>query len=293
MRLIFFSACIIIHAGSIPAPGHALKTSLSAWIRNLFRPQYGFNAQPGGLYSFKMRKNHEPFWIHRLKSRLNSWYVRRFIEPQFDAVGKGLSIHRPGQLEIFGDGIRLGKHVHIINSRHNNVSLSCWKSRQNSGKIDIGDYVLISPGVSIASESSIIIEDNVMLAANVYISDSDWHGIYNRTRPFRCSAPVHIKNNAWLGTRSVVGKGITIGVNSVVAAGAVVTQDVPDNCIVGGNPARIIKQINPKRRMLTREYLFSTATDYDENQALLQRYLLDNNSTARWIKSILKPDQTM
>ena len=65
-----------------------------------------------------------------------------------------------------------------------------------------------------------------MFAANVYISDSDWHGIYNRIRPFRCTKPVVLENNVWLGERVIVNKGVTIGENSVIGAGAVVTRDV-------------------------------------------------------------------
>lgn len=55
--------------------------------------------------------------------------------------------------------------------------------------------------------------------------------------------PVTIGNNVWIGGRAVINPGVTIGDNVVVASGAVVTKDVPDNVVVGGNPARIIKKL--------------------------------------------------
>ncbi len=91
----------------------------------------------------------------------------------------------------------------------------------------------------------------------------------------------------------MIGKGITIGENAVVAAGSVVVEDVPDNTIVGGNPARAIKAINPKRRMLTREFLFNGHEKSDDfyvkNQRLLHRYLFHNNTLFNWLKTRIRP----
>ena len=56
-------------------------------------------------------------------------------------------------------------------------------------------------------------------------------------------APIHIGNNVWIGASVVITKGVTIGDNAVIAAGAVVTKDVPANVVVGGVPAKIIKQL--------------------------------------------------
>src|SRR5690606_37267877 len=106
------------------------------------------------------------------------------------------------------------------------------------------------------------IDSNCMIGAESYISDSDWHGVYNRTRPFRCSSPIHLKKNVWLGYRCIICKGVTIGENSIIGAGSVVTGDIPDNVIAAGNPAKVVKAINPNRRMLTREFLFSSDVDY-------------------------------
>ena len=89
----------------------------------------------------------------------------------------------------------------------------------------------------------ISIGENVIIAPEVIIRDSDQHQIIDlegEKKPL--SAPIIIGDHVWIGTRVVVLKGVTIGSNVVVAAGALVTRDVPDNCLVAGVPARIIKR---------------------------------------------------
>ena len=239
-----------------------------------------------------MRRNNTPYFIKRFSNAINRFYVQRFIKPQFDSVGEGLEIAHPRNLVIFGRNIHLGKYAQIIAAPDNYIRFTTWPSKQQSGEIKIGDYCLISPGVRISAAQSIHIGDNVMFAANVYVSDSDWHGIYNRIRPFRCTKPVTIENNVWLGESVIVNKGVTIGENSVVGAGSVVTKNIPANSIAAGNPARVIKTINPDRRMLKRELLFQNPEHYFYNQDQLDRYMLGKNSVWNWLRSLLKPNQT-
>lgn len=239
-----------------------------------------------------MRRNNTPYFIKRIFNAVNRFYVQRFIKPQFDSVGEGLEIAHPRNLVIFGCNIHLGNYAQIIAAPDNYIRFTTWPSKQQSGEIKIGDYCLISPGVRISAAQSIHIGDNVMFAANVYVSDSDWHGIYNRIRPFRCTKPVIIENNVWLGESVIVNKGVTIGENSVVGAGSVVTKNIPANSIAVGNPARVIKTINPNRRMLKRELLFQNPEHYFYNQDQLDRYMLGKNSIWNWLRSLLKPNQT-
>lgn len=250
-----------------------------------------------------MRKEHRPLSFLRFTQWLNALYVNRILKPQFDSLGTHPFFYRPRSISLAGKNIHAGKHLHIISENHKPVSLSCWSSKQEQGEIHIGDHCLVSPGVSIASAVSIRICDNCMIAAEVNISDCDWHGLYNRTRPFRCSAPVTINENAWIGLRAIIGKGVTIGKHAVVAAGSVVVEDVPDYAVVGGNPAKVIKMLNPKRRMLTREYLFQQEpkndnrngkgkeSHYESNQAQLQAYLHHDNTYWSWLRSILAPSK--
>lgn len=238
-----------------------------------------------------MRRSSTPYLVKRVYKIINQWYVRRFIAPQFDSLGSIPEIAHPRSLVIFGRNIHLGKYAQIICASDNCVRFTSWPSKQADAEISIGDYCLISPGVRISAAKSIRIGDNCMFAANVTISDSDWHGIYNRIRPFRCTKPVIIENNVWLGERVIVNKGVTIGENSVVGAGSVVTKNIPANSVAAGNPARIIKTINPKRRMLKRELLFKDAEHYFYNQDQLDKFMLGNNGWLNWLRSLIKPNQ--
>ncbi len=236
-----------------------------------------------------MRKEHRPFFIKQLQNRWSAFYVRRWIRPQFDALGKSPTLVAPSSLKIFGTHICAGDYLHLISSPTKPVSLTTWRSKQGEGRISIGNYCLISPGAEITSAEHIRIGDSCMIAAEVVISDSDWHGLYNRTRPFRCTEPVTIANNVWLGQRSIICKGVTIGENSVIGAGAVVTRDIPANVVAAGNPARVVKQLNPNRRRLTREFLFQNGDYYGKNQNELDRYLLHDNRFLSWLRVLCKP----
>ena len=159
------------------------------------------------------------------------------------------------------------------------------------GRIEVGDCVLMSPGSRVSASDEITIGDGVMLANGVYITDSDWHGIYDRTERDEKATPVHIGRNVWLGDHSTVLKGVTIGENSVVAARAVVTKDVPANVIVAGNPAKVVKDLDPERE-------FKTRMDYFADPAAMERFfdnvdrdVLEGNSFWRWILQLVWPSR--
>lgn len=113
----------------------------------------------------------------------------------------------------------------------------------NYGKnTKIGKNVFINFDCTFLDLGGIIIEENVMLAPKVCLL-SEAHPISAKERQTLTADRIHIKKNAWIGANVTILKGVTIGENSVVAAGAVVSKDVPDNTIVGGIPAKIIKTI--------------------------------------------------
>lgn len=238
-----------------------------------------------------MRKEHRPFWLKNIGSRFDRWWTERFFRPQFDHLGQTPSVLKPRSVQVFGRNISVGDFAHIISSSQEPVKLTTWSGKGMDGKLSIGNYCLLSPGTTITAADSITIGNNCMFAAGCYIADSDWHGLYNRLRPFRCTKAIVLKDNVWIGHGAKVGKGVTIGENSVVAAGAIVVKDVPDNVVVGGNPAKIIKQINPKRRMLKRELMFSDGDYYHDNQEKLDRWVMGDNTTLGWLRSIFARSQ--
>lgn len=109
------------------------------------------------------------------------------------------------------------------------------------GRIRIGDRVFVNCGTTIIAVKEIVIGDDVALANEVYILDSNSHGIEGKAP---VEAPVRIGDGTWVGNRAMILPGVTIGRRVVVAAGAVVTHDVPDDCLVAGNPARIVRTLD-------------------------------------------------
>ncbi|MAO07353.1 MAG: acetyltransferase [Alteromonas sp.] len=113
----------------------------------------------------------------------------------------------------------------------------------NYGKhIQIGKNVFINFNCTLLGLGGIIIEDDVLIAPNVSLL-SEGHPIDPKERHSLVPKRVHIKKNAWIGANATILPGVTVGENAIVAAGAVVSNDVPDNTVVGGIPAKFIKNI--------------------------------------------------
>jgi acetyltransferase-like isoleucine patch superfamily enzyme len=113
----------------------------------------------------------------------------------------------------------------------------------NYGKnTKIGKKVFINFDCTFLDLGGITIDDNVMLAPKVSLL-SEGHPASADQRQTLTAGKIHIKQNAWIGANATILQGVTVGENSVVAAGSVVSKDVPDNVIVGGTPAKIIKKI--------------------------------------------------
>ena len=106
--------------------------------------------------------------------------------------------------------------------------------------VKIGKNVMIMPNCLMMARGGITIDDDVMIAANVQLISNN-HDLHDHV--LLLCKPVHICRNAWIGAGATILPGVTVGENAVVAAGAVVTKDVAPNTIVGGNPAKFIKNI--------------------------------------------------
>lgn len=113
----------------------------------------------------------------------------------------------------------------------------------NYGKhTKIGKNVFINFDCVFLDLGGIIIEDNVLIAPKVSLL-SEGHPTSIGDRHSLIPKPILIKKNAWIGANATILHGVTIGENSVVAAGSIVSKDVPDNSIVGGIPAKLIKNV--------------------------------------------------
>lgn len=109
--------------------------------------------------------------------------------------------------------------------------------------ITLGKNVFIQPLCTFMDRGGITIEDNVYIAPKVNLTTLN-HDLKPENRNATQAKPIVIKKNAWIGIGATILPGVTIGENSVIGAGSVVTKDVDDNTVVAGNPARIIKKID-------------------------------------------------
>jgi acetyltransferase-like isoleucine patch superfamily enzyme len=235
-----------------------------------------------------VRKDHRPYFIKRAYLKFQRFYAHRFIRPQFESLGEGYTFMKPWHVELFGSPITLGRCAHVIAAPDNRVRLSVWPAREGKGAIRIGDFCLICPGVRIGSADAVEIGSNCMLASKVYITDSDWHDIYNRIASGR-TAPVTIAENVWIGDSAIICKGVTIGENSIIGAGAVVVDDIPANAVAAGNPARVVKQLNAAEGMIKRERWFSGRAELSREIDQLDRAMLGGNSLLHWVRHLLFP----
>ncbi len=168
-------------------------------------------------------------------------------------VGEHSIIRRPCCLQGEGQkNITIGNNT-IING---NSVLGCWvkcgdQSFPNAS-ISIGDNCCIGEYNHITAINKITIGDGLLTGRYVIISDNS-HGVLSEEdaliepvkRRLISKGEVVIGDNVWLGDKVAVLSGVKIGDNVIVAANAVVTKDIPDNCMAAGVPAKIIKRINP------------------------------------------------
>lgn len=133
----------------------------------------------------------------------------------------------------------------------------------HGGRIKIGQWCYVGVGTRIWSGASIDIGDRVLISHSVNIFDSLTHpiraserheqakAIFTTGHPRRISLddkPIKISDDAWIGACAIIMRGVTIGRGGIVAAGAVVTKDVPAYTIVAGNPAVVVRELSPDER---------------------------------------------
>lgn len=170
---------------------------------------------------------------------------------------------------VIQPGARLTSSARVYNMGSSNADITIDEGSvvrgellrfAHGGRIAIGKFCYIGEGTRIWSGSSITIGDHVLIAHSVSIFDNLTHpiGWSERRIHFRAIAtighpefinlgdrPVIIEDDVWIGAHALVLRGVTIGPRSIVAAGAVVTRDIPADTLVAGNPAKPIRQLDP------------------------------------------------
>ncbi len=134
----------------------------------------------------------------------------------FASVGEGCYVEPPLHANW-------GKHTSLGNGVYANFNLTLVDDTY----ITIGDHVMIGPNVTLATAGHPIDPDK-------------------RRKPHQFNIPIVIKSNVWLGAHCVVMPGVTIGENSVIGAGSIVTKDIPANVVAVGNPCRVLREINER-----------------------------------------------
>ena len=175
------------------------------------------------------RRRLEAQWIaagYRQQARAR-WTLRKLAEVGPRAVVLG----RP---KIDATNLRVGADFKVW-SGHRTTLLSGW------GQLRFGDRCFVNVGATIISVLEITIGDDVAIASEVLVLDSNSHGLEGKPH---VEAPVRIGDGTWIGARAMVLPGVTIGRRVVVAAGAVVTREVPDDVLVAGNPARVVRSLS-------------------------------------------------
>jgi carbonic anhydrase/acetyltransferase-like protein (isoleucine patch superfamily) len=163
-----------------------------------------------------------------------------------------------GSFAAWGAGSRLGRGARLVEPQLVSVGdrviigAGAWLNAKDDRAdglptLRIGNGTYIGRLVQINAWRNVTIGNDVLIADRVFIGDAD-HRFANTTRPIlvqggHFAGDVYLRDGCWIGIGAVVLPGVTIGRNAVVAANAVVTQDVPDLAVVGGIPAKVIKQL--------------------------------------------------
>lgn len=152
---------------------------------------------------------------------------------------------------VIGDGVTL-----CSDSRYTALGVSkpvILRTLRSGARLEIGSETGLS-GVVICASKSIVIGRQCLLGADVMVFDTDFHPLDPHRRRFASedaadSRPVEIHDNVFIGARSIVLKGVTIGEGSVVGAGSIVSRDIPPFTVAAGNPARPLRELRHPYRL--------------------------------------------
>jgi maltose O-acetyltransferase len=169
--------------------------------------------------------------IGKILPALNArWYLRK-------ATRRGMRISLVGHPKVVNDGqMTFGERVRLDSTvaKMELVSLP-------GGHLEIGNNVFINYGSSLVSSTHVKIGDDCLIGTHVMVMDCDFHRVEDKAWD-TSGLPIVLEDRVWLGNRSIVLKGVTVGHDAVVAAGSVVTRNVPPRTVVAGVPAKVIRR---------------------------------------------------
>ena len=172
----------------------------------------------------------------RTWTKLSQWLSARWQLRACTKVGPWTRV--VGRVSIQNHGTMIvGERVQLISHHARSVFTTF-----GGGRLVIGDRAFINYGVDIAATGLVAIGSDCLIGTHVSIIDNDFHGVTERLQ-VPASKPVIIGDNVWIGNRSIILPGVTIGEGAVVGAGSVVTRDVPARTVVAGNPARVLREL--------------------------------------------------
>ena len=151
--------------------------------------------------------------------------MKEFNETSAEEIEKRFELME----QIFGKkvGVWIEPPLYFCYGRHISIGDGCYINFNcnfvDDGQITIGERVMFGPAVTIATVG---------------------HPINPKMREYMYTDPVTIGNDCWIGGNVTICPGVTIGDNTVIGAGSVVTKDIPANCVAAGNPCRVIREIN-------------------------------------------------
>lgn len=172
------------------------------------------------------------------QARPRRW-VSWFVNPLVHKIHRTSGIRSPLRLDVLPfNGFTVGK----------NSTIESFSVVNNGvGEVFIGDNCTVGIGAVVIGP--VHIDSDVIIAQHVVLSGLN-HTYTDVQKPIReqgvTTHPIHIEKACWIGANAVITGGVRVGKHSVVAGGSVVTRDVPPFSVVGGNPARILKQYNPE-----------------------------------------------
>lgn len=191
----------------------------------------------------------------RVRNRLSSYYNLLRLKMYSVEHGKHCVIHGKLYITLFPTAkVTIGNNLYFSSGW--GVNALCANKRgmiyaTEHASIEIGDHVGMSSTV-LWAHNKIVIGDYVKIGGNCILIDTDAHNMDFSIRrgqhtDWGIAAPIVIEDDVFIGANCIILKGVTIGARSIIAAGSVVTKNIPADCIAGGNPAKIIRRISQQK----------------------------------------------